>query len=177
MGTKEVSYVQIWTQGVEDQCAGDIEDIINPRIDIDQVNWQQSSEHYFVQDVIGDIADLQRVLLYEHYHDAERCGDDAKRWIIARFSDDVFLLSFFLNYEEEKNIVLIAAMRMFALLERPRLLPGSSFIVSLYFGLQKLDDRHLNIFFRFLCSEECARDMRDVIHNFTEFEQVILHLT
>ena len=175
MDTEKVSYIQRWTQCIEDQCAGDMEDIINPRIDIDQVHWQQSSEHCFIQGVIGDIADLQRVLLYEHHYDAERRGDDAKRWLIARFSDDVSLLNLFLNHEEEKNIILIAAMRMLVLLERPRLFEGGSFVVSLYVGLQKLDDKQLSMFFRFLCSGGgCARDAQGTLHNFTEFEQVIL---
>lgn len=175
MDTKKAPYIQRWIRGIGDRCAGDMEDIINPRIDIDQVNWQQSSEHCFIQAVIGDIADLPRAFLYEHHYDAERRGDDTKLWLIARFANDVFLLNLFLSHAEEKNIILIAAMRMLALLERSRLFPGGSFIVSLYLGLQKLDDRRRDMFFRFLCPNgACARAMRGALHSFTEFEQVVL---
>lgn len=177
MDTNKVPYIQRWAQGIEDQCGGDMEDTLNPRIDIDKVDWQQSSEHCFIQDAVGDIVNLPRTFLYEHCHDAERCGDDAKRWLIARFADDISLLNFFLNYEKEKNIVLIAAMRMFVILERPRLLPGGSFIASLYFGLQKLDTEQIEVFFRFLYSDGgCVRGIQDSLHSFSEFEQTILSL-
>ena len=176
MDTK-VPYVQKWTQGIKDQCAGDMEDTLNPRIDGDQVDWQQSAEHCFIRDVVADTANLLRIFLYKHYDDAEICGDDAKRWLIARFSDDAFFLRLFLKYEEEKDIVLIAAMRMFALLERMPSSQKTSFFADLFFGLRRLGDEQLNLFFRFLYGddEERVQSIRNALRNYklSEFERLI----
>ena len=177
MDIKKVLYVQKWTQGIKDQCADDMEDIINPRVDFGQIDWQQSVEHCLIRDAVGDIVNLPRVFLYEPLYNAEQRGDDVKRWLIARFSDDASLLNLFLTHEEEKSIILIAAMRVFALFERMPSSQKTSFLADLFFGLQRLDDKHLGLFSRFLCDDDegYVRNMRNTLrdYNFSGFEQLI----
>ena len=173
----EMSYVRLWTQGIKDQCGGEMQDIINPHLDFGQIDWEQSARFSFVHDIAGDFLGLPRILLYEHCSYAESRGDDAKRWLIARFSDDPVLLGFFLKYEENRDIVLIAAMRMVTVLEYSPLSPRISFFGNLFDGLWRMDEEQLGLFFCFLCGddEEYVQSVRNALRNykFSEFERLI----
>ena len=173
----EMSYVQLWTQGMRNQCGGEMRDIINPRLDFGQIDWEQSTRFSFVYDIVGDFLGLPRILLYEHCSYAESRGDDAKKWLIARFSDDPVLLGFFLKYEGDGDIVLIAAMRMVTVLEYSPLSPRISFFGNLFDGLRRMDEEHLDLFFCFLCGDDegYVQSIQNALCNykFSEFERLI----
>ena len=185
MKVRKVSCVHLWTQsmrnqykdGVRGMLDDDVRDIINPRLDFGQIDWEWSTRFSFVHDVVGEISGFSRTLLYEHYYAAEMSGDETGNWLMARFSDDPVLLGFFLNQEENGDIVLIAAMRMFAVLERSPLFRGSSLFNKLFDGLRRLDEERLDLFFRFLCDDDegRVRGMRSAFydHRCSKLEHLI----
>ena len=174
---KNVPYVQMWTQGIRlgDRCEDEMKDIINPRINTGEIDWEQSSRYRFIQEFVADIEEVPRHLLYKMHRAAESDKNDVWRWVLARFASDPFFLEIFLKHEGKNGVLLIAVMRMFVVLEEADISQRTSFMASMYFACRKLDIGYADIFFEFLLPGGKWKE-NGVLDSFSNFENMILHL-
>ena len=123
---------------------GNLSDFLNPDIDFEDVDWKEESFEKTVASIIPRMVEEEALLStpiseMEEKLISYRMPDCRPRsfyyWIVARFSTDVEVLDLVMKWVRNENILVMAALRLIALLSRCETEDSERFYASAVYGL------------------------------------------